>query len=63
VHWFTSSYSGGNTDCVEVATTAEQIGVRDSKRRAAGHLTIPAPAWTHFLTALSADNAAASRPH
>lgn len=48
--WFTSSYSGGNGgSCVEVAFAAPAVGVRDSKARTAGHLTVHAPAWRAFL--------------
>jgi hypothetical protein len=48
--WGKSSYSSGDdANCVEVATSSTTVGVRDTKDRAAGHLTIPAPAWTAFL--------------
>ncbi|WP_308423985.1 DUF397 domain-containing protein [Saccharopolyspora thermophila] len=35
--------------CVEVAVTPEAIGVRDSKNRAAGHLTVTGAQWSTFL--------------
>ena len=42
--WRKSSRSGtgdvGGEDCVEVAQLSANIGVRDSKRPAAGHLSI-----------------------
>jgi hypothetical protein len=39
--WRKSSYSGGqNNNCVEVATAAQEVGIRDSKDRAAGQLTM-----------------------
>lgn len=53
--WRTSSHSDVNTNCVEVAGYGAQVGVRDSKNRPAGHLTFPAPAWAHLLSAISAD--------
>lgn len=49
-NWQTSSYSGSNGgECVEVAFTEPMVGVRDSKHRAAGHLTVPTQAWQYFL--------------
>jgi hypothetical protein len=51
--WITSSYSGSNGgSCVEVAFAEPVIGVRDSKARTAGHLTVGAPAWHALLTQL-----------
>jgi hypothetical protein len=49
--WRTSSYSqpnGGN--CVEVAYTAEMVGVRDSKNPGGGKLRITPDQWTRMLT-------------
>ncbi|WIX83824.1 DUF397 domain-containing protein [Amycolatopsis carbonis] len=52
--WNKSSYSTTQANCVEVtATPAIEIGVRDTKDRGAGHLTVSAQAWTAFLTAAS----------
>jgi hypothetical protein len=48
--WHTSSYSTNDSNCVEVATAATTVGIRDTKDRAGGHLTIPAPAWVAFLS-------------
>jgi hypothetical protein len=49
--WGKSSYSSGDdANCVEVATSSTTVGVRDTKDREGGHLTIPAPAWTAFLS-------------
>ena len=50
--WRTSSYSSGNTNCVEVAGAVELVGVRDSKDRAAGPLVLAAPAWSALLTSM-----------
>ena len=50
--WAKSSYSGGNGgECVEIgrAEDAPYVGIRDTKDRAGGHLTVPATAWTAFL--------------
>lgn len=48
--WGKSSYSGSDANCVEVSSTSTTVGVRDTKDREGGHLTIPAPAWTAFLS-------------
>lgn len=43
--WRKSSYSGnGGSACVEVRPGA-RIGVRDTKDRRRGHLTVPPGAW------------------
>jgi len=47
--WFKSSYSSGDGDnCVEVATQAHAIHVRDSKDTTLRPLTISPTAWTAF---------------
>lgn len=50
--WRKSSYSGNSTDCVEVAIASRAVGVRDSKRPAAGRLVFADSAWTGFLSGL-----------
>ena len=50
--WRKSSYSGGGNNCVEVATGAVTVAVRDSKDPEGGELTFGAPAWTAFTTAI-----------
>ncbi|MFF9072270.1 DUF397 domain-containing protein [Streptomyces sp. NPDC014872] len=51
--WFKSSYSGGNTtECVEAATLAELMAVRDSKIPDGPRLTFGRAAWTGFVTSL-----------
>ncbi|MEU4671850.1 DUF397 domain-containing protein [Amycolatopsis sp. NPDC023774] len=53
--WNKSSFSPDQGNCVEVtATPSIEIGVRDTKDRGAGHLTVSAEAWTAFLTAAAA---------
>ncbi|MFD5285757.1 DUF397 domain-containing protein [Streptomyces rubrogriseus] len=48
--WFKSSYSsGGDGDCVEVATCTGTIHVRDSKVRQGAQLALSPTAWTRFL--------------
>jgi hypothetical protein len=48
VGWKKSSYSGDNSDCVEVAV-GEVIGVRDTKDRAHGALVLTSQAWFALL--------------
>lgn len=49
--WTKSSYSGGQSDCLEVAHgTANVLPVRDSKRPTGPALTIRHAAWTAFIT-------------
>ncbi|MFD9966398.1 DUF397 domain-containing protein [Amycolatopsis sp. NPDC058986] len=51
VAWHKSSYSGSQTECVEVAVAPSVVGVRDTKDRQGGTLTVPAAAWSAFLKA------------
>ncbi|MFJ9345644.1 DUF397 domain-containing protein [Streptomyces sp. NPDC101237] len=52
--WFKSSYSSGSEgdSCVEVATTADTVHIRDSKNPPADgpRLAVPAATWTAFLS-------------
>jgi hypothetical protein len=51
--WRKSSHSGtSGGGCVETASAAGQILVRDTTDRAGGTLTIPATAWAAFTSAL-----------
>lgn len=50
--WHTSSYSGTNGDCVEVAPSPGAVHVRDSKDRAGPALTVPTAAWHAFVSTL-----------
>ncbi|MGH3852720.1 MAG: DUF397 domain-containing protein [Pseudonocardiaceae bacterium] len=51
--WHTSSYSGNQGACVEVASAPEGILVRDSKNPTGPTLAFPTPAWQAFLTTLT----------
>ncbi|GLZ77521.1 DUF397 domain-containing protein [Actinorhabdospora filicis] len=57
LHWRKASHSTNNGACIEAASIAATIAVRDSKI-ATGHdyptLTIPTPAWSAFLTNIAA---------
>ncbi|HEV7628938.1 MAG TPA: DUF397 domain-containing protein [Streptomyces sp.] len=49
-NWFKSSYSGSQgDDCVEVATLAESVHVRDSKDAAGPQLALSPAAWSALL--------------
>ena len=50
--WRKSSHSGTETDCVEVSLS-ESVGVRDTKARNLGHLTVSRPAWTALCSKVS----------
>ena len=51
-NWRTASYSGANGgECVEVASAAGAVIVRDTKNRDGGALSVPASAWRAFITA------------
>ncbi|MFD8272343.1 DUF397 domain-containing protein [Streptomyces flaveolus] len=53
-NWRKSSYSGGGdgNNCVEVATRATHVAVRDSKAPARATLAFPAAAFALFVGAL-----------
>lgn len=49
--WRTSSYSGGQGQCVEVAPVTGMVGVRDTKVRARGHFAVSRATWAAFARA------------
>ncbi|MFE0414866.1 DUF397 domain-containing protein [Streptomyces tendae] len=54
-NWRKSSHSGpgdGN-ECVEIATSATHVAVRDSKAPARAALTFPRAAFARFLTVVT----------
>ncbi len=54
IEWRTSSYSGGQGNCLEAAMNLpHSVPVRDTKHRGAGPvLHIPHRSWTAFLASL-----------
>jgi hypothetical protein len=50
--WRKSTFSGQNGSCVEVATGSGGALVRDTTNRDGGTLSVPAGAWTAFLSTL-----------
>ncbi|MER8233769.1 DUF397 domain-containing protein [Streptomyces sp. NPDC094049] len=54
--WFKSSHSGGDGgQCVEVATGAETVHVRDSKDVARPGLRVSYGAWAGFVGLVAAE--------
>ncbi|ADI06350.1 hypothetical protein SBI_03229 [Streptomyces bingchenggensis BCW-1] len=48
--WFKSSYSsGGDGDCVEMATCSDAVHVRDSKDKEGPQLAFSPSVWTDFV--------------
>lgn len=47
--WFTSSYSSGNGQCVQVKHQVESTGVRDSVHPERDVLSFPKEEWRTFL--------------
>ncbi|TDE18941.1 DUF397 domain-containing protein [Actinomadura sp. 6K520] len=53
--WRKSTYSGGNEgECVEIGDLNDDIGIRDSKNPANGHLTLTRQSFAALLTQLRA---------
>lgn len=50
--WRKSSRSSDNSYCVEVAVTAELVGVRDTKDRDGGTLIFERERWAAFVRGL-----------
>jgi Domain of unknown function (DUF397) len=51
LHWFKSSYSGGDGDnCVEIALHPDGIHIRDSKDPSIAQLIMTPRAWSVFAT-------------
>ncbi|MEO3774365.1 DUF397 domain-containing protein [Micromonospora sp. B9E7] len=52
--WRTSTRSGSEGDCVEVACFADSVGVRDSKDRQGPTLTFTDSVWPAFIASTRA---------
>jgi hypothetical protein len=48
--WRKASYSNGDGSCVETASSAGTVAVRDTTNRDGGALTFSAEAWSAFVT-------------
>ncbi|MFI8502804.1 DUF397 domain-containing protein [Streptomyces sp. NPDC085524] len=54
--WFKSSHSAGDGgECVEVASTAASVRVRDSKRSEGPMLTVGVDRWAAFVAFAARD--------
>jgi len=54
--WFTSSYSGTSSNCVEVSGLGDATAVRDTKHRELGCLAFPAREWDAFIRDVKRDD-------
>lgn len=54
LNWRTSSYSGTEGNCVEVALTADAALVRNTKNRAGGTLRMALDAWADLVSEVKA---------
>jgi Domain of unknown function (DUF397) len=52
--WRKSTYSSGNGQCVEVATLAQTVAIRDSKAPHQGRLVVSHDEWTALLSQIKA---------
>ncbi|MEW2499908.1 DUF397 domain-containing protein [Amycolatopsis sp. CA-161197] len=52
-HWIKASYSNGSGNCVEAAVLPVAVGIRDTKARETGHLTVTPAAWVAFTEAIA----------
>ena len=50
--WYKSSYSAANNECIEVAHTVSQVGIRDSKVSGQPGFTVSTDAFALFVTGL-----------
>jgi hypothetical protein len=54
VMWWKSSYSGYNSNCVEMAEVSGQVRVRDSKVKRGPSLSFSRADWSAFLAEVKA---------
>jgi len=50
--WRKSSYSGHDTDCLEIALRRSGVAIRDSKDRDRGHLDVGSQTWANLTTSI-----------
>ncbi|AUS79005.1 DUF397 domain-containing protein [Actinoalloteichus sp. AHMU CJ021] len=57
LRWRTSSYTGSNGSCVEIAPVGGGAAIRDTKDRDGGILIVSERSWNTFLAAVKAGRA------
>jgi hypothetical protein len=50
--WRKSSYSGSQTNCIEVGKAASLVKVRDTKDRQGPSLVVSVDAWSRFMAGI-----------
>ena len=50
--WRKASYSNGQGQCIEAASTTDAVAVRDTTNRDGGTLAFSANAWQDFIAGL-----------
>ncbi|MER7016179.1 DUF397 domain-containing protein [Saccharopolyspora sp. NPDC000359] len=50
--WRTSTRTQGQGQCVEVGFGGDCVGVRDTKNRSAGQITVAVQRWHEFVSSL-----------
>ncbi|AUS80428.1 DUF397 domain-containing protein [Actinoalloteichus sp. AHMU CJ021] len=53
--WRTSSHSGSQSDCVEVACEPDVVSIRDTKNRDGGTLVVDRAAFGAFVKAVKTE--------
>ena len=56
LNWRTSKASGGNGNCIEIASDKLSLLVRDSRNPSGTILEFPPGQWTSFLRRVGGDN-------
>ncbi|XKK58874.1 DUF397 domain-containing protein [Streptomyces sp. ARC32] len=60
--WYKSSYSAANNECIEVAHTVAQVGIRDSKVSGQRGFTVSTYAFALFVMGLNDHKCDAGSP-
>ncbi|MFE7075460.1 DUF397 domain-containing protein [Streptomyces sp. NPDC057620] len=64
LHWFKSSYSGNQGECLEIAIPeTTPLHIRDSKTPNAPTLTVSPTAWSAFLPHVTTYESDQPSPH
>jgi hypothetical protein len=55
LNWRTSRYSGGNLECLEIASDEQSVLVRDSRNPSGTVLEFSSSQWSSFIRRVRAD--------